>query len=504
MNSKVILIVDDEPTNITIVANILDKNYQLKIATNGVKALEILEKEHVDLILLDVIMPDINGYEVALKLLSNEKIKHIPFIFLTALKDPEHVREGFEHGAVDYIAKPFSKEELQSRVLTHLRLNHLQKSLSETVENLHEQIIVVENSKKEFESIFNYSKDGIAILDKDLQFLNFNKAYLEMLDYTNEELYKKTCLELTVVEDRERSREIFDLVVQSGHIENVEKVCLSKNGQRVNINVSISLLPDKKRFLLVAKDVTSLKSLEEHSRLASMGEMIGNIAHQWRQPLSIISTAASGTKMSKEYNVLDDATFNKNMDLIVKEADYLSHTIDDFRSFLIPNEVLENISIKTLIEETIILIEASIKNNFITLVLDLKGDAIINCCKGEIIHSFINIINNSIDSLVEHIVSDADRYLFITSKKIDTNIIEMKIYDSGGGIDDDVKNRIFEPYFTTKHQSIGTGIGLTTTYKLLHEKHNCNLKVYNKEFEYDNKQLKGACFSIECQTVKNK
>ena len=497
MRNKVVLIVDDEPTNINIVANILTEYYEIRVATSGKIALNILKNEKVDLILLDVVMPEMSGYEVALELLSNEKTKSIPFIFLTGLKDPKNVKDGFAHGAVDYISKPFSKEELLARVLTHLRLNDLQQSLSQTIGNLNHQMMEVQNSKKEFESIFNYSKDGIAILDTNLVFLSFNKAYLEMTRYSKDELLTKSCLDIIDPKDKIRSQEIFDLVLQNEYIENVEKTCIVKNGQRINVNTSISLLPDKKRFLLVVKDVTSLKSLEEHARLASMGELIGNIAHQWRQPLSIISTAASGTKMAKQYNMLDDDTFIKNMDLIVSQSNYLSHTIDDFRSFLLADKEFKNVNIDTVINESISIIESSLKNNFIELVTTFRKNVPIYCCKGEVIQALINIVNNAKDSIVSNVHEESNRYLFISTTQIQEDKILLEILDSGGGIDEKVKSRIFEPYFTTKHQSVGTGIGLTMTYKILHENHNFSVKVYNKEFTFENKQLKGACFHIE-------
>ncbi len=130
MGKKIILIVDDEPININIVAEILYEQYQVKIARNGTMALELLEKKRPDLILLDVVMPDMSGYEVATKLKENPATKSIPFIFLTVKRDPRSIMEGFNYGAVDYISKPFSKEELLARVSTQLKMDELQKSIA--------------------------------------------------------------------------------------------------------------------------------------------------------------------------------------------------------------------------------------------------------------------------------------------------------------------------------------------------------------------------------------
>ncbi|MDX9742719.1 MAG: PAS domain S-box protein, partial [Arcobacteraceae bacterium] len=140
---------------------------------------------------------------------------------------------------------------------------------------------LIEQQKEEFETVFQYSKDGIAILDLNSKFLNFNDAYLEMTGFEREELLQKSCIELTVPEDRQKSLDAFQYVFEHGHIKNIEKSCIVNHDKLINVNMSVSLLPDKKRILLVTKDISSLKLLESQSKLASMGEMIGNIAHQW-------------------------------------------------------------------------------------------------------------------------------------------------------------------------------------------------------------------------------
>ncbi|MEA2029540.1 MAG: diguanylate cyclase [Campylobacterota bacterium] len=131
MSKATILIVDDEPINIDLIAQILADRYQLKIATSGTKALEILEATTIDLVLLDISMPQMDGYEVAKEIQSNKKTNHIPIIFLTSKDDKESIIQGFEVGAVDYITKPFNKQELLVRVSNHITTYLLQKDLKE-------------------------------------------------------------------------------------------------------------------------------------------------------------------------------------------------------------------------------------------------------------------------------------------------------------------------------------------------------------------------------------
>ena len=358
-----------------------------------------------------------------------------------------------------------------------------------------------ENEKKileqkiEFETIFNTSKDGIAILDDKSNFVNFNRAYLEMTGFSREELLTKSCVGLSSPESKQSSIEMLSKIFEIGYIENYQKTCIGKNDKKIVTNMSIALLPDRKRILISTKDITSLKLMEEQSKLASMGEMIGNIAHQWRQPLSVITTSATGMKMQKEYGVLKDETFNKTCDAINDNAQYLSKTIDDFRNFIKGDSILSMVKISKIIKETLNLLDASLSNNYIKLELSIEEDLEINANKNELEQAFINIINNAKDALVEK-VQEKERIIFISTTNIDDTSLELKICDNGGGIPSNVIGRIFEPYFTTKHQNQGTGLGLAMTHKILTKKYKQKMSVNNEEFEYKGKNYIGACFKI--------
>ncbi len=125
-----ILIVDDVPINLQVLVNILrEKSYKISVATSGEKALEMVERFLPDLILLDVMMPEMDGFEVCQKLKEDEKTRDIPVIFLTAKTEKEDIIKGFGLGAVDYVTKPFNKAELLARVDTHLLLRRSQKEI---------------------------------------------------------------------------------------------------------------------------------------------------------------------------------------------------------------------------------------------------------------------------------------------------------------------------------------------------------------------------------------
>ena len=348
--------------------------------------------------------------------------------------------------------------------------------------------------KEEFEAIFNSSKDGIAIIDLESKFLNCNESYCEMLEYPKEELLKKSCLDLTLDEDKAKAIENIKKTIEEGFITNFEKRCLTKNNNMIYVNMAISLLPDKKRILMVTKNVSDIKFIEEQSKLISMGEMIGNIAHQWRQPLSIISTASTGVLFQKEFGVLDDKILIDSMKSINKSAQYLSKTIDDFRNFIKNDKTEELTSITDALDFAINLTEASLKNNYINLIVNYEGDITIHAIKNELVQSFINLLNNAKDALVTS-TKEENRFIVITTKLI-KDTLEIAIKDSAGGIADEIIDRIFEPYFTTKQQSLGTGLGLSIVNKILRDKYHARISVFNKKFECNNSTHYGACFKI--------
>src|SRR5688572_18678319 len=126
-----ILVVDDTPANIqTLTAILKDQGYQLSVATNGRQALEVIEKVHPDLVLMDVMMPEMDGYEACRQIKASPSWRDLPIIFLSARTDTSDIVHGFELGAVDYVAKPFNAHELLARVNTHLTLQSLRRSLA--------------------------------------------------------------------------------------------------------------------------------------------------------------------------------------------------------------------------------------------------------------------------------------------------------------------------------------------------------------------------------------
>ena len=268
--------------------------------------------------------------------------------------------------------------------------------------------------------------------------------------------------------------------------------------------IDLDLLEDKLQYTIeqiyLKRDYNiQQQKLVQSEKMASMGEMIGNIAHQWRQPLSVISTAATGILMKKEFNSLEDEELVDFCKIINKNAQYLSKTIDDFRDYIKGDEKKSIFILCDDIRSFLLLIEGSIKNNNINLILNLNKSIEINGYPNQLNQCMINIFNNAKDAL--KMQDECDRLLFITTTQDDKKI-SIILKDSGGGIDENIIDKIFEPYFTTKHKSQGTGLGLHMTYDLIISMGG-SIKASNEEFEYKNKKYKGALFTIELPLNNN-
>ena len=364
--------------------------------------------------------------------------------------------------------------------------------------------VALKEETHRLKSILECAGDCIHILDKEGNLVLYSSSFIESLGYTQDEA------KYLNVQDWDKNfnikESLSNLLISHSTFEAIHT---KKDGTNFFVEIKTNgITLDGQEYLYAAsRDITERKLtqnqllkkdtiIEQQTKLVSMGEMIGNIAHQWRQPLSIITTNASSLKVKSEFGLDIDHEELKNVcDSIVTQAQYLSNTIDDFRNFIKEDKEYSNILISEILKKTISLVGSSLKNNFINLILDIKDDLEIFGNKNELEQALINIINNSKDALVEN-QNDGHRYVFIYTKKLSQDELQLEILDNAGGIAQNIINRVFEPYFTTKHQSVGTGIGLSMAYKIIKERHEQNIEVSNKEFIFENKDFKGASFII--------
>ena len=241
----------------------------------------------------------------------------------------------------------------------------------------------------------------------------------------------------------------------------------------------------------IMKNDEKNRILFQQNKMAAMGEMIGNIAHQWRQPLSVITVLASSLKVKKELDILEEKDYLESYNLILETANYLSNTIDDFQYYFSPNKNKNSFNTKNLIDKSLKLSSMEFKEHNINVIKNIEEFEALNF-ENELLQVVINILNNAKDELIK---KDAKRYIFMDLFKEDKNII-IKIKDNAGGIDKNVIDRVFEPYFTTKHKSKGTGIGLYMCQEIIVKHIEGTIQVSNEIYEYENEEFIGAKFEI--------
>ena len=376
--------------------------------------------------------------------------------------------------------------------------------------NLQEEKNQLAKTKDLLETIIENAPVSIFWKDTKGAYQGSNKKFLKLINLRNkEELIGKKDSDLNFPE-REDFVNDDNLIMNTkkAKLNYNEKVTINNNIQRT-VNTSKVPLLDKKGkvigILALTQDITEqinninqLKEQEkliiQQSRLASMGEMIANIAHQWRQPLSIISTLATGIKLEKELKICEEKYEIESLDIINQNAQYLSKTIDDFRNYFKKSNYTSTIFTNDLFEKTLKLISPRLKDRNVKIVLNNENIEIATY-ENEVVQVYINIINNAIDAFEDFKDLDYDKYIFIETKKIDNNV-EIEIKDNAGGIEEEIISKIFEPYFTTKNEKQGTGLGLFMCNEIITKHLKGDIQALSSTFKYEGKEYKGTTFKI--------
>ncbi len=361
---------------------------------------------------------------------------------------------------------------------TNYKLEMAKKNLSEKNEELRlildttmEAIIIFKDN-----SVVDCNKIAIELFNKQMKYELINKSFDDLINNKNSDIFnEKEPFETNLT--REDGSEFSAII-------NIKNTSL--NNQIFQI-VTIANIEDLKR---------KENLMAEQSKLAAMGEMLGNIAHQWRQPLNIISMSSSNLKLKNDIGELNSSTLRESLSLILKTINHLSDTIETFNDFLKTDKEKSIFNVNDNIKNSISLVDNFFKNFNIDIVLELDDDVFLNNLANEFSQAFINILNNAKDAIVLNLKDNESGLIKIKTKKID-NFIEILVLDNALGVDKDILNKIFEPYFTTKHKYQGTGLGLYMTRKIINSSMGGEISVQNKKFTHNKKEYKGAEFKIK-------
>ncbi|MDH5464281.1 MAG: ATP-binding protein [Thiovulaceae bacterium] len=401
-----------------------------------------------------------------------------------------------------------------------MRQNKNLKSFNQKLsKKVKEKTIELNQSEARYRTIFERSRDAIFILDDDI-ITYCNEAALKMFtrnlksSLINTSIYhlfpesqpdgndsKKLLKDyLALTESLGHSRfewlarkadgTTFFIDVWLQHIEiedkctihvvfrniDAQKKAQEKIKEQHQELISLNMNLEERVSSEVSKNKKKEQLLLQQSRLAQMGEMISMIAHQWRQPLSAISTSSAHLKLLIELDQYSEEGMVEGLDQVDLYVQHLSQTIDDFREFFKPNKHKEETTLNTLVEKSLAIIQTSLENNHIDIIFDQKNDAPITIYAHEMMQVILNILKNAEDIFIERQVKGAT--IEISCYEDAKNFL-VSFEDNAGGIKEEILEKVFDPYFSTKNEKNGTGLGLYMS-KVIVKDHCCgNLEVLN-------------------------
>ncbi|RXJ91949.1 histidine kinase [Malaciobacter molluscorum] len=367
-------------------------------------------------------------------------------------------------------------KKIQDKYLTKIKISgKLPKSL--------QMFFLLDKSNNFLLNILNKSIGYIDEYDKQ-KILNkwLSIQYKKSFDYS---LLGKIFLAFIVI--------IGILIYRQRLLNNVNEVLKYKVNEKTKELIQLNESLERRIEQEVESNREKDRLLSQQIKLAAMGEMLENIAHQWRQPLSIISTTASGVEVQISANLLTNDELIKSMIIINETAQNLSKTIDDFRQFYEPNKKIVKFKAKDLYLKILNNVNTSYTSLDIKIIGDIE-DIDIEGLDSELIQVILNILNNAKDALIMN-NKNIEKLIFIDIKKKREKVF-ITIKDNAGGIKDEIIERVFEPYFTTKHKFQGTGIGLYMTREIIAKHMNGEITVKNKEYKYNQNSYTGAVFKI--------
>ncbi|MBF0488185.1 MAG: hybrid sensor histidine kinase/response regulator [Nitrospirae bacterium] len=401
-----ILVVEDSTTQAVLLRRMLQgHNYDVIASDNGlngyIKAKEIIPS----LIISDVNMPVMNGYEMCEKIKATEGLRHIPIILLTELGNPEDIIYGLECGADNFIIKPYTDASLLSRIDYLLATSRIRKSDGAGV--------------------------GIELrLGAKTYTINSEKRQILNLLVST---YERTLEQNRKLKEQEQELRTLNSALE----------------QRISEQTRKGI--EKEQLLI------------QQSKMAEVGSMINAIAHQWRQPLNVISLMAQEIDEAYKFGELNKDYLIEAKNTILSHVDFMTKTVDDFCRFLRPSKEKILFDVKKSIGEMVLMFAPYFLKNGISLNMDfIDEDISATGYPNEFKQVILNLINNARDAILSKCGETKQSAL----GRIDIGItkegekIKVFVSDNGGGIPEDIIDRIFEPYFTTKESNKGTGVGL--------------------------------------------
>ena len=498
-NDGTVLIVDDDPHNLGILSTYLEKaGLTLLVARNGAKCLDSARLGQPDVILLDIMMPGMDGYETCRRLKDRPETRNIPVLFLSALSETENVVEGFKAGGVDYIKKPFQEEEVLARVQAHATIRRQERGLVAANEALEAEVTErkrveteLTESREWYHGLCEAVTDALyvhEILPEQLpgRFVMVNDVACRMLGYSRQELLSMSHLDIDAAEADTDLDYVFRELARGRGV-TFEHLHRAKDGRRIPVEIHAQTfrLGEQSFFISLARDISDRKRAEAErlwmerrvqtvQRLESLGIMAGGIAHDFNNILMVVQ---GNIELAKD-DLLPQAFGHKALEEAEKAANRATGLVRQMLAYSGKGHfVVGPADMKPLIESFAELLRSAIPPK-VTLQYELQaGLPPVTCDETQIQQTLINLVVNAAESYDPEIggpvtvsatvrtcdeaclaATLSDAFLGYDPPFTPGRYVAISVADGGCGMDEETRKHIFEPFYSTKFQ--GRGLGL--------------------------------------------
>lgn len=467
-----VLLVDDNPQNLKVLYETLrDKGYQLLIANDGEKALQLAKRHQPEVILLDIMMPGLDGFRVCRHLREDSSTRLSAIIFLSALNDTENKVKGFNMGGADYIAKPFQAQEVIARVDTQLRVIQLERQMEARNRQL----------ESEQASILDAIFEGIYGLDPEGRITFANPAAAAIIGARPEELVGARVASLHFTEEDARAEDHAERVLcRNGSPALSRGVTMTRiDGSTFQaeyraaprleagqLSGSVMVFRDiteelaRERALEETRELVAVQreQLAHASRLSLMGEMAAGFAHEINQPLTAILNYVSLASRVMEKETLDVTVLQEVLDKVSAQSHRASEVIRSIRQFVQkPSSGRESVDLARLLCESRDFAEVDARNNAVAVELSVPSD--LPMALGDpvqIQQVVLNLVRNALEA--SRMAESAEPVH--VGARLESGALCVRVADRGCGLPDDAEQRLFQPFYSNKKEGMGIGLSL--------------------------------------------